>query len=137
MFKKPFNKVEGEIRECKHCSKEFHTMKPVWRCGSCVNEYQKKTKPPYKAKEQYPFDNKGTEASNRFGRIRKELRIAWEGGREELTKHYSKQLKEIEDNGILVWIWDRGCESSKKDKSSKSRSVIKRDYPDTRNYYEE
>jgi hypothetical protein len=137
MFKKPFNKEVGEIRECKHCSKEFHTMKPVWRCGACVNEYQKKRKPPYQRKEEYPFDNKSTEASNRFTRIRQELRIAWEGGREDITNHYSKQLQEIEENGILAWIYDRRCETSKKEKSSKSRSVIKREFPDTRGWYEE
>jgi hypothetical protein len=89
-------------------------------------------------KKPYPFDNKGSEANNRFARIRKDLRKAWEGGREELNKHYSKQLQEIIDNGILEWILDRRANEDRpnnelKTKSKKQTNV---EFPDTRGHYE-
>ena len=111
MFKIPFNYKAGENRTCKHCSEVFHTMKQVWRCIKCRNEQQKviqeQVRLRYEKKTGYPFDNHGTEASNRFTTIRKKLREAWEGGREALTQHYTNQLNEIEENGIMSWINDR------------------------------
>ena len=148
MFKKPFNKVKGEQRECKLCGESFHTLKPRWSCKKCVAKTNfDNAKKKYgdtgliptgkwagmKPKEKYPFDNRGTEASNRFATIRKKLRKAWEGGREEITKHYDNQLNEIKDNGILEWILDRRADSDKKERTN---NVIKNEYPDTRGYYE-
>jgi hypothetical protein len=153
MFKKPFNKVTGETRECKICKEQFHTLKPVWRCKPCIGkanfESAKNKYPPgiiptgkwagMKAKEKYPFDNRGSEASNRFCTIRTKLSNAWKeyrktGDRNIITAHYDKQLQEIKDNGIMEWILDRRADSDKKEKS---RNMIKKEYPDTRGHYEE
>jgi hypothetical protein len=45
-------------------------------------------------------------------------------------------LKEIEENGILKWILDRRDKETKDAKQSKSRNVIKKEFPDTRGHYE-
>ena len=141
MFKTPFNYRVGENRTCRYCGADFHTIKPVWRCGTCVNEQQRKIQEKkrlsYGKKDQYPFDNISTEASNRFTSIRKKLRDAWEGGREALTQHYTNQLNEIEENGIMSWINDRRTNEAKREAKGKSANRIKGDYPDTRNYYED
>ena len=146
MFKKPFNSKIGETRECKLCGESFHTHRPVWRCKPCIGKVNfENAKKKYgdtgliptgkwagmKPKEKYPFDNRGTEASNRFATIRKKLRKAWEGGREEITKHYDNQLNEIRDNGIMEWILDRRADSDKKDEA-KSKKKIHIEYPNTR-----
>ena len=146
MFKKPFNSKVGETRECKLCGEQFHTMRPVWRCKPCIGkvnfESAKKKYPPgiiptgkwagMKPKEKYPFDNRTSEANNRFAKIRARLRKAWKGGREELTKHYDNQLNEIEENGILEWILDRRADSDKTNIDVKSITKINKEYPNTR-----
>jgi hypothetical protein len=146
MFKKPFNSKVGEQRECKICKEQFHATRPVWRCKPCIGKINfENAKKKYgegivptgkwagmKAKEKYPFDNRGTEASNRFATIRKKLRKAWEGGREDITKHYDNQLNEIKENGILEWILDRRSDSDKKDGEAKSKKKIHIEYPNTR-----
>ena len=151
MFKKPFNKVTGEIRECKICKEQFHTHKPVWRCKPCIGKanfesakkkYGEKGLVPtgkwagMKPKEKYPFDNRGTEASNRFCTIRTKLSNAWKeynktGDRTIITKHYDNQLNEIKQNGILEWILDRRADSDKKEQS-KSKTKTNIEYPNTR-----
>jgi hypothetical protein len=89
-------------------------------------------------KKPYPFSNRTSEANNRFSRIRRDLRIAWEGGREELNKHYTKQLKEIEENGILEWILDRRANDDLPNgkEKAKSKKQTQIDWPDTRGYHE-
>ena len=150
MFKKPFNSKVGETRECKICKEQFHTLKPVWRCKPCIGkanfESAKNKYPPgiiptgkwagMKAKEKYPFDNRGSEASNRFCTIRTTLSNAWKeyrktGDRNIITEHYDKQLQEIKDNGILTWILDRRADSDKKEQS-KSKTKTHKEYPSTK-----
>ena len=153
MFKKPFNSKIGETRECKMCGESFHTLKPRWRCKKCVAKVNfDNAKKKYaesgliptgkwagmKPKEKYPFDNRGSEASNRFCKIRTALSKAWKeykktGDRSIITKHYDNQLKEIQENGIMEWILDRRADSDKKERTT---NVIKNEYPDTRGYYE-
>jgi len=148
MFKKPFNRKVGEQRTCKHCNVVFHTLKPIWKCQTCVNasqkiiETRKRAKTP--KKEQYPFDNRTNEAFARFCGIRKELRKAWvefekTGDRSIMTAHYDKQLKEIQDNGIMEWILDRRSPEARKqmNPTARSRNMIAKDLPDTRGYYED
>jgi hypothetical protein len=154
MFKKPFNKVVGETRRCKVCDKDFHTFKPIWRCTNCTSKYiYESAKEKYgdltptgkwrglPPKKPYPFDNRTTAASNRFCTIRTALSNAWKeyqktGDKSVVIAHYDKQLKEIEENGIMNWILDRRCEASKKDTQVKSKNMIRNDYPDTRGHYE-
>jgi hypothetical protein len=154
MFKKPFNKVVGETRRCKVCDKDFHTDRTVWRCKPCTSKYIfDKAKEKYgdlpatgkwrglPPKKPYPFDNRTTAASNRFCRIRTALSNAWKeyqktGDKSSVIAHYNKQLKEIEENGIMTWILDRRSDDVKKDTQVKSKNMIKTDYPDTRGYYE-
>jgi hypothetical protein len=153
MFKKPFNRTTGEERECKVCKEQFHTLKPVWRCKTCTGKkIFDDAKKKYgdtgliptgkwagmKPKERYPFDNRSSEASNRFCTIRTALSKAWKeynktGDKSVIIAHYDKQLKEIRDNGIMEWILDRRADSDKKERS---RNMIKKDYPDTRGHYE-
>ena len=148
MFKKPFNRKVGEQRVCKECNASFHTFKPIWKCQTCVNAAQKIIETRKRArtpkKEQYPFDNKTNEAFARFCGIRKELRKAWvefekTGDRSIMTAHYDKQLKEIQDNGIMEWILDRRSPEARKEMNptARSRNMIAKDLPDTRGYYED
>jgi len=145
IWSRKFDYKNGEVRKCKHCNEEFHTNKPSWRCQSCVNANQKiieeKKRVNYERKEQYPFSNKTSEASNRFCKIRTALSNAWKeynktGDKTAVNQHYDKQLKEIEENGILTWIIDRRCVVSQKEKKIKSKTTTRKDWPDTRGYYE-
>jgi hypothetical protein len=153
LWKVKFDHKNGQTRKCKVCDTDFHTMKPIWRCNVCTSKINfDKRKEQYKdgimntgkwigmpMKKPYPFDNRGTEASNRFARIRKDLRTAWEGGREELNKHYAKQLEEIVNNGIMEWILDRrgNDDMPNNKKKSKSKKQTNVDWPDTRGWYED
>ena len=145
MFKKPFNRKLGEIRECKTCGDTFHAKKPIWKCTKCVNKSQKvieeKKRAKYPKKDTYPFNNRTNEAGSRFCSIRTALSNAWKeynktGDKSYVIAHYNKQLKEIHENGIWQWIWDRRDEETLKENKSKTRSMTKKDYPDTRGYYE-
>ena len=145
MFKKPFNRTIGEERKCKVCDTPFHTFKPVYTCQPCQNKKQKeveqKKRSLYQKKENYPFDTRTNEAGSRFHRIQRELRKAWiefqkTGDRNIITQHYDKQIKEIEENGILKWILDRRDKETSDAKITKSRKTIDNDYPNTHDYYE-
>ncbi len=145
MFKKPFNKKNGEDRVCKVCGDAFHAKKPIWKCQKCVNASQKiieeKKRAEYKKKEKYPFDTRTNEAANRFLSIRTALSKAWKqydktGDKTAVNTHYDKQIQEIKDNGIMEWILDRRTTYTKKENAVKSRNMIKTDYPDTRGHYE-
>ena len=149
MFKKPFDKVKGETRVCRHCDKEFYTIRPRYRCDVCINEKQKIVerlkRQKYQKKPTYPFDNKTPEAANRFCSIRTALSNAWKqyrktGDRSIINAHYDKQLQEIKDNGIMEWILDRRTPEARREKNpmgmARSKNLIKRDYPDTRGHYE-
>ena len=145
MFKKPFNRTIGEERQCKVCDTTFHTFKPVYTCQPCQNKKQKvieqRKRAKYVKKAKYPFSNTTNEAGNRFCRIHRELVIAWKqykktGDKSIITQHYDKQLKEIEENGILKWILDRRDKETLEARQIKSRKTITKDYPNHHDYYE-
>ena len=145
MFKKPFNRTIGEERICKGCGVSFHTFKPRYSCNGCLNAAQKiverKKRALYKKKDNYPFSTRTNEAGARFHRIQRDLRKAWidfqkTGDRNIITQHYEKQIKEIEENGILKWIIDRRDRETLEAKQSKSRKTIQKDYPNHHDYYE-
>ena len=141
-----FDRKNGETRECKTCGETFHAKKPIWKCTKCVNKAQKIIETAKRArtpkKEQYPFDNKGNEAGARFCSIRTALSNAWKeynktGDKSYVIAHYNKQLKEIHENGIWQWIWDRRDEETLKENKLKTASMTRKEYPDTRGWYEE
>ena len=145
MFKKPFNKEIGEIRECNECSARFHTIRPRWRCNDCINKKQKivekAKRAKYLKKDKYPFNNKTNEAGSRFCSIRTALSNAWKeynrtGDKSYVIEHYNKQLKDIQENGILTWILDRRDDETIKQNKVKNYNITKKDYPDTRGHYE-
>jgi hypothetical protein len=143
-----FDHKNGELRRCKVCDKDFHAKKPVWRCNQCISKviYDKAIEKAGEGimptgkwagmapKKPYPFDNKSSEANNRFAKIRAELRKAWEEGRDALTKHYDTKLEEIRHNGILEWILDRrGNDDIPMGKEKlKSKTLTKKQYPSTK-----
>jgi hypothetical protein len=137
MFKKKFDRVNGEIRQCRGCDSEFHTLKPIWSCNKCLNKQQKKyNEMYYNPKALYPFSNKTAEANNRFSRIRSKLNRAWKLGKDAVKQHYESQLREIEENGILDWIYDRRDNETLKEKKVKTRNRTRKEFPDTRGHYE-
>ena len=147
MFKKPFNRKVGEDRICKECGDSFHAKKPIWKCTKCVNKAQKvieeRKRALYKKKDPYPFDTRTNLATNRFCSIRTALSKAWKeyektGDKSVITAHYDKQIKEIQDNGIMEWILDRRTYEAKREMKPnvKSNNMINTDYPDTRGHYE-
>ena len=140
-----FDHVNGEQRECKICGVSFHTIKPRYTCNQCVNANQKiietKKRSKYAKKENYPFDTKTHEAGRRFCSIRTATSNAWKqynktGDRSIITKHYDKQLKEIQENGIMTWILDRRCLQAQSEKHVKTKGMIRKEHPDTRGHYE-
>jgi hypothetical protein len=145
LWSRKFDYKNGETRICKHCDASFHTIKPRYTCNVCLNakqriiETRKRARTP--KKELYPFDNYGNEAGARFCKIRTALSNAWKqynktGDKSYVIAHYEKQLKEIKGNGIWKWIWDRRDDASKKEGKPKTANMTKKDYPDTRGWYE-
>jgi hypothetical protein len=140
-----FDHTNGETRICKECGVSFHTIKPRWRCNACVNIKQKvieqKKRALYDKKDNYPFSTRTHEAGRRFCSIRTATSNVWKeykktGNRDVITAHYDRQLKEIEENGILKWILDRRDKETLEAKQSKSRKTITKDYPNHHDYYE-
>ena len=145
LWNRKFDRKNGETRECKHCGATFHAKKPIWKCTKCINKAQKvieeAKRARYPKKDRYPFDNYTNEVGNRFCKIRTALSNAWKeynktGDKSVITAHYDKQLKEIKDNGILTWIYDRRDAETLKENKLKSRNVINKELPDTRGYHE-
>ena len=145
IWSRKFDYKNGEDRVCKKCNETFHATKPLYTCTKCQNANQKILSKQYRdkigRKPYYPFDNKGTESSNRFCSIRTALSKAWKefektGDKSIVVAHYEKQLKEIHENGIWEWIWDRRDDETIKARSVKSKEMIRKDLPDTRGYYE-
>lgn len=153
LWKVKFNHKDGEIRKCKVCEENFHTMKPIWRCRPCTGKaIFERAKEKYgtekmstgkwagmPAKKPYPFSNRTSEANNRFAKIRSELRHAWEEGRDAINKHYEDKLNEIQHNGIMEWILDRRGNDDLPNglQKVKSKTKTNSEYPDTRGWYEE
>jgi hypothetical protein len=145
LWNRKFDHKNGETRVCIQCGETYHTPKPINRCRTCVNAKQriveqvKRSK--YKKKEQYPFDNKTNKASSRFCTIRTALSNAWKeyketGDKSYVNAHYDKQLKEIQENGIMTWILDRRCLQAQSEKHVKTKGMIRKEHPDTRGHYE-
>jgi hypothetical protein len=151
-----FDHKNGETRRCKRCDTDFHTTKPRWYCKTCVGKINHEAaKKKYgegvpatgrwaglPLKKPYPFNNRTTAASNRFCTIRTALSKAWKeysktGDKSVVIAHYDKQLKEIEENGIMEWILDRRCDAYRKETQVKSKKMISNEYPDTRGYHED
>jgi hypothetical protein len=141
-----FDYKNGEQRVCKQCGDTYHAMKPRWICQKCINANQKPREEAKRAlrgiKENYPFNTRTNEADKRFNSIRTALSRAWKqynktGDKSVITQHYDKQLKEIEDNGIMTWIFDRRDEASLRENNVKTASMTRKEYPDTRGYYED
>jgi hypothetical protein len=130
-----FNKVKWtgpEDRVCRYCGNGFRAIRATWRCNPCTltkqKELNEKTKRP--KKDFYPFDTANGEAKSRFRRIYRELNMC--NTREELTQHYDKMFKEIEENGIMEWIIDRRDAETAEENKNKSIRRIRNEYPDTR-----
>lgn len=121
-----------EDRVCRYCGDSFHAIRPVWRCNACQSKLQKECndKVRRERKEHYPFDTANGEAKSRFRRIYRELNKC--ETRAELTAHYDKMFKEIEENGILQWILDRRDLETQEARKTKSGNSIRNEYPDTR-----
>ncbi len=140
LWAKKFDKVNGEDRVCNKCDTPFHTKKPTWKCPKCFNAEQKiiqtRIRKERGFKDPYPFSNINHQAGARFSKIRQNLRKAWLEGRDAVTEHYTKQLKEAEELGIMKWIYDRRDDSSLKENSAKTKEQTKKEHPDTRGYYE-
>lgn len=137
--KKVFDRKNGEIRVCNTCNKDFHTYKPINRCPPCTNVWNKQRLiekqelgliQKHEYKENYPFDTNNGDSVRRFKRIQRELKEC--ETREERKAHFEKQLKEIEENGILLWIYDRRDANSNKENRTKSKGKIEKQQPDTR-----
>jgi len=59
--------------------------------------------------------------------------------REEWQAFFKEQLYKLEtdDIAVLKWIYDRRDDASKKSSKPKTANMTRKDYPDTRGYYEE
>lgn len=145
LWNRKFDHKNGEQRVCKGCGVSFHTMKPRYDCNVCLNAKQRiieqKKRAKYDKKPKYPFDTTTNAAGHRFSRIHGELSKAWKeyyktGNKSFITAHYEKQLKEIEENGILKWILDRRDKETLTANKVKSKKTITKDYPNTHDYYE-
>ena len=145
LWNRKFDYANGETRQCNECDKEFHTIKPRYRCNVCLNAAQKiieqRKRAKYDKKQKYPFDTTTNAAGHRFSRIHGELSKAWKeyyktGDKSFITAHYEKQLKEIEENGIKEWIIDRRDKETLQAKQLKSRKQTNKDYPNHHDYYE-
>lgn len=139
MFKKPFNKVVGEQRICKHCDKEFYTFKPRYRCNECINAKQKiveqRKRATYEKKAPYPHQAANHNYNQRFRPLRVKLHKMKE--RSEWQEYFKIKLDEIFNDAVLMkWIWDRRDAETKSKRVARSKNVIKKDYPDTRGHYE-
>jgi hypothetical protein len=156
LWKVKFNHKDGENRKCKLCGDDFHATRPVWRCKDCIGKINHQTaKDKYgegiiptgkwagmEPKKPYPFDTRSGEPGRRFLSIRTALSNAWKeynktGDKSVILAHYNKQLKEIEENGIMEWIKDRRSDDMRKETQLKSKKQTNIEFPDTRGYYEE
>lgn len=131
--KKRFDRVNGETRICNDCGNDFHTVVPKNRCGKCQYQIQKPyVKEKFVKKPKYPLTP--AESKKRWRKVKRELNNCWDS--EERKAHYDKVLKEIEENGVLQWILDRRDKESLDVKRIKRQFTIKKEYPNTKDWYE-
>ena len=145
LWNRKFDYANGEQRICKECGISFYTIKPRYSCNACLNIKQKvieqNKRAKYEKKDNYPFNTKTHEAGRRFCSIRTALSNAWKqykklGDKTYVTNHYDKQLKEIQENGIMKWILDRRDMETLKEKKAKTISRTRKEYPNHHDYYE-
>ena len=139
LWKVKFNHKDGETRKCKVCDKDFHAKKPVWRCMACINANQKivegKKRAKYERKEPYPYQGANHDYHTRFYPLRSKLNKM--KVRSEWKEYFKNRLDEIFNDAVLMkWINDRRDKETAETKQSKSRNVIKKEFPDTRGHYE-
>jgi len=134
-----FDHENGENRKCKVCDKDFHATKPVWRCMACINAAQKivegKKRAKYERKEPYPYQGPNHDYHSRFYPLRAKLHKM--KTRDEWQAYFKIRLDEVFNDVVLMkWINDRRDKETAETKQSKSRNVIKKEFPDTRGWYE-
>jgi len=134
-----FDHENGETRKCKVCDKDFHATKPVWRCMACINAAQKivegKKRAKYERKQPYPYQGPNHDYHSRFYPLRAKLHKM--KTRDEWQAYFKIRLDEVFNDIVLMkWINDRRDKETAETKQSKSRNVIKKEFPDTRGHYE-
>jgi len=134
---------KGEIKACSRCGEDYEhfTTNINKACKKCRAKIylEKHRLTDDEKKKSYPFDDK--ERKKRYTKIRQALDKC--KTKEQRTQHYTKMLKEIEENGIYVWCTDlrpavspmeRGRGYAGRNPSNKVDPKLK--YPDTRGLYE-
>ena len=134
-----FDHTNGETRICKECGVSFHTIKPRYSCNQCLNIKQKvieqKKRSQYEKKQPYPYQGPKHDYHCRFYPIRAKLHKI--KVRQEWKEYFKEKLDEILNDAVLMkWINDRRDKETADAKQSKSRNVIKKEFPDTRGHYE-
>jgi len=140
LWNKKFDYVNGETRVCKHCDKEFYTIKPRYRCNECINTAQKiiekKKRANYEKKAVYPYQGINHNYKQRFYPLRTKLHKM--KVRHEWKAYFKLKLDEILNDVLLMkWINDRRDKETAEAKKVKSRDTITKDYPNTHDYYED
>jgi len=139
LWNRKFDYVNGEQRICKHCDKEFYTIKPRYRCNECINAAQKiteqKKRSRYEKKLPYPYQGKNHNYKQRFYPLRTKLHKM--KVRSEWQAYFKERLDEVLNDVVLMkWINDRRDKETKEAKAIKSRKTITKDYPSHHDYYE-
>ena len=140
LWNRKFDYVNGETRICKHCDKEFYTIKPRYRCNTCLNAAQKiiekARRAKYEKKEPYPYQGINHNYKQRFYPLRTKLHKM--KIRSEWKAYFKVKLDEILNDAVLMkWINDRRDKETVEAKKVKSRDTITKDYPNTRGHYED
>lgn len=139
LWSRKFDYVNGETRQCKECDKEFHTIKPRYRCNACLNARQKiteqKKRARYEKKEPYPYQGEKHNYHSRFYPFRAKLHKM--KVRSQWQEYFKERLDEILNDAVLMkWINDRRDKETAEAKKLKSKSNITKDYPNHHDYYE-
>jgi len=141
MFKKKFDNVNGETRICRVCDVEFYTKKTTYICSKCqckkVNDYRKQKLADGRLtlKAPYPYKKLNNNYKSNFDKLKSKIHKMKE--RHEWQAYFKERLDEVLNDALLMtWINDRRDNETKKEKTIKSRNVIKQQTPDTRGHYE-
>jgi hypothetical protein len=106
---------------------------------ACINAAQKivegKKRAKYERKEPYPYQGPNHDYHSRFYPLRAKLHKM--KTRDEWQAYFKIRLDEVFNDVVLMkWINDRRDKETAETKQSKSRNVIKKEFPDTRGWYE-
>lgn len=139
LWNRKFDYQNGETRVCRHCDKEFYTIKPRYRCNECVNAAQKivetAKRAKYEKKAPYPHQGSNHNYKQRFYPLRSKLHKM--KVRSEWQAYFKIKLDEIFADAVLMkWINDRRDKETLEAKQAKSRRNITKDYPNHHDYYE-